>query len=140
MPIFRRPTDMRDRPNGFTLIEMLVVLAIISLVAVILGVNVGKRPAGLANARVIAALGSAAGDARRRAMTRGSVVTLDFEPIVLGASVTPLVAPYQQAPQQGATTIVTFYPDGTSSGARLMTDGREIAQIGWLDSAVTVAR
>lgn len=107
----------RQLPRGFTLIEMLVVLALIALVAALALPRLGSPPSRTDQEQLRSAL-SLLADARSAAVASGRAQALD--PAALG-----LNARYAAA--TGASDRIRFYPDGSSSGGTLtLAPGRNI--------------
>lgn len=107
----------RQLPRGFTLIEMLVVLALIALVAALALPRLGSPPSrtGQEQLRSVRAI---LADARSAAVTSGRTQALD--PAALGRSA-------RYAPAIGSSARIIFYPDGSSSGGTVtLAPGRSI--------------
>lgn len=122
MPIsasaLKPPASPRRLPRGFTLIEMLVVLALIALVAALALPRLGSTPNMSSQEQLRSALAILA-DARSAAVASGQAQALD--PAALGANA-------RYAAATGASDRIRFYPDGSSSGGTLtLAPGRSIA-------------
>ena len=128
----------RPRSAGFTLLELLIVLAVVALAAALVVPNV---PGFLGNNRVIAAADTMLAfirEARARAIVRGTTVDLEVDPttgayrfadraetIDRGIAI-DLTASLPAGRAKGSLGIVRFYPDGAASGGviRLAGSGR----------------
>ena len=109
--------------EGFTLIEMLVVLAILSLAAVLFVSSTSGKGA-LERKQSIVKLEQRIQTARRLAIEQGTArsVNLDAETA-------------QFSPVIGSDKYLMFYADGSSNGGELhLTDGKKIT-IRWIDGA-----
>jgi len=116
---------------GFTLIEMLVVLTILSLVAMVAAQTIGRRPATLIWQEGGAKLAAAVQTAKREAARSGNVQAVSPAALVPGATLTgalPLPG--------GRSGLVLLYPDGSSTGGTVLVNGRALATIDWLTSEV----
>ena len=119
-------SSWRSAQQGFTLIEMLVVLTILGLVAVVAAQNVGKRPAGLIREEGEAKLDLALDTARREAARTGIAQSVDPGALIPGASLSGSL------PATARQGLIVIYPDGSSNGGLVSADGRTIARIDWL--------
>ena len=117
--------------NGFTLFEMVVVLAIIGLIAIAAAQSIGRRPAGLVRSEVQARLEAAVQAARRQAARSGQAQSVDPASLIAGATLSGSL-PAPRAPS-GA---ILVYPDGSSNGGTVSVDGRPLAAIDWLTGEV----
>jgi general secretion pathway protein H len=112
------PALPRSLPRGFTLIEMLVVLALIALVATLALPRLGSPPSMAAHERLRGALAILA-EARQAAVESGRPQALD--PATLGPRTRYVSA-------VGPSDRILFFPDGSSTGGTLtLAPGRSIA-------------
>ena len=113
-----KPPELpRQLPRGFTLIEMLVVLALIALVAALALPRLGS-PTSLTSHEQLRSALAALADARSAALTSGR--TQAVEPAALGTKA-------RYAADIGSSARIIFYPDGSSSGGTLtLGPGRSI--------------
>lgn len=104
--------------NGFTLVEMLVVLAIMSLAAVLFigGVNQSG-----ANARMeVAELERSITSARQLAMRSGETRRLELGGFELRGAL-------------GSDEALIFHADGSSNGGKIYRDDKLLANVRWID-------
>lgn len=117
---------------GFTLMEMLVVLTIMGIVA---AAAVTYLP-GAAHAgerqRIAALARQALGQDRAASMAQGQVI---------------VVAPSDLPPRGSAISIesagngsLAFFPDGSTSGGRVMLNRTPLLDVDWLTGAITDAQ
>ena len=112
--------------DGFTLIEMLVVLAILGLVAAVAAQNVGRRPAGLIREEGEAKLDLALDSARRESARTGIAQSVDPAVLIPGATLSGAL------PARTRPGLIIVYPDGSSNGGLVSAGGRAVARIDWL--------
>lgn len=110
--------------NGFTLIEMLVVLSIMSLAAVLFIGSAGGSES-LEKRISIAALEQSIQSARHRAVELNQIQSVETENI--GHSFKPAI---------GSAKNLIFYTDGSSNGGVLTKDNRETIKIRWIDGMI----
>jgi prepilin-type N-terminal cleavage/methylation domain-containing protein len=111
------PALPRSLPRGFTLIEMLVVLALIALVAALALPRFGSPPSKSGQEQLRSALTILA-ETRSAAVASGRVQAL--EPAALAPNA-------RYAAAIGSSARILFYPDGSSSGGTLtFAPGRSI--------------
>ena len=150
--IWRSETNRGEA--GFTLIEMIVVIAIMSLALVLIGVR-GAPVSPTTHAR--AAAEEIAGTLRRarsEALVQNAEVpfTLSLSPAAfavgkgarqtLPADVRLALFTHQDEVVSGAEGRIRFFPDGSSSGGRISLSGGERVwwvRIDWLSGRVTLA-
>jgi prepilin-type N-terminal cleavage/methylation domain-containing protein len=142
MPISRPANDrpmqcqLERRSLGFTLIELMVVLAIMSLLAVVASTYLGKRPAGIVRADAVARLTGAIVESADRAKQTGMIIELDPGSIVPGIVLTPAINPAESVPGSSDVPLLRFYPDGSSNGGVLAANGRAVLTLDWLTGEV----
>lgn len=107
--------------------EMLVVLAIMSLLAVVAVGNFGRRPEALQRQEISGKLLAAFDAARREAATTGTKRSVDVTTIDPDLTITPDVARESQADR-----MIFAWPDGSNSGGTLRLKGRPLLKLNWL--------
>jgi len=118
---------------GFTLVEMLVVLAIIGLVAAA-GLALRPQSSGtLAREKLGARLAQSLANARTQASASGQVVRLSFRTTDLSTDLS-VSSPLSQSDS------VLIYPDGSSSGGMIAIAGRPVWTLDWLTGTLVNAR
>lgn len=149
-PLLPAPCTLRS--GGFTLIEMLAVIALIAIAVTVTAVSLHGRGRGQLDA---AAQQVAAGlrDARTRAMatSRPQAFTLDLrdhsfaapgrEPRHLPAAAAVQVTSAAEDATQTGVARIRFFPDGSSSGGRVVLSAPHysvLVAVDWLTGAVTV--
>jgi prepilin-type N-terminal cleavage/methylation domain-containing protein len=121
----------RSAQQGFTLIEMIVVLVILGVIAIAAAQAIGRRPAGLARQEAQARIGAAVEAARREAARTGRPQAVDPGALIDGASLTGSL------PAQGVRPgLIRVYSDGSSNGGLVSVRGRPTARIDWLTAEV----
>jgi general secretion pathway protein H len=147
------PTGETGDARGFTLMELLVVLAILGLTMVLAMPTLGRLLPGLELRTEARDVASALREARASAIGRNEEVTivLDRERGLLQVAGKPIV---QLSPKIGVSALETshssragdneirFFPDGTSTGGRLtlaLGERQEHVVVDWLTGAVSIA-
>jgi len=146
------------RTPGFTLVELLVVLAIAGLLVALVPASISAAMPGARLRDTTNELTVALRDARNRAVSRGRIVGLrivsgELEEESTGGQVVALPVElelrWRDAHAPGAVAVpltdvrMLFYPDGSSSGGWLdvgPADKAYTIQIDWLTGRATVAR
>lgn len=148
-------SDRRRRARGVTLLEMLVVLAIISFAAVFFAAFASGNAERTEGLRAAEALASAIRSARADAIASGAPVEIVID--AAGRSYSIAGATQASLPARlsleftGARELMTpsgdgvlrLFPDGSTSGARIrITGGAEIDEVSvdWLTGAVRLER
>lgn len=147
--------SIRDSAAGFTLLEMMVVLAILALALAVVPVHLMNATGGQALKSDVRMLIGALNYARTRAISSNTPVALvlDRENMRLtingsqqigSLSKTTTFGIVDQGAFQARTpTIVQFYPEGGSSGGELLLsyerDGYRVS-VNWLTGAVSTIR
>ena len=146
--------SVRNSEAGFTLLEMMVVLAILALALTVVPVHLMNATGGQALKSDVRMLISALNYARTKAISSNMPVALalDRENMRLtinGAqqigslSKTTTLDIAGQSPQIGTPTIVQFYPEGGSSGGELLLSYERDeyrVSVNWLTGAVSSIR
>ncbi len=144
------------REAGFTLIEMIVVLAVLGLVAGLVLARGAPRSAGLEMRAATGAVAQAMRVARTEAIMSNRPVTVVFDPragtlrvgartprsLPAGTAITVVTTADLVGAGAGAPAGIAFQPDGSSSGGRVeLARGARHARVGvdWLTGRVTVA-
>lgn len=104
--------------NGFTLVEMLVVLAIMSLAAILFigGVNQSGKAARMEAAELERSITSA----RQLAMRSGETRRLELAGFELRGAL-------------GSDKALVFHADGSSNGGKIYRDDKLLANVRWID-------
>lgn len=129
MPISASVPKPRTLQRGFTLIEMLVVLALIALVAALALPRLGAAPSRAGQERVRTVM-TILTDARSMAVASGRAQALD--PALLGAGAHYIAA-------VGPSEHILFYPDGSSSGGKLTLAPGRVIGLGLADGRTDLA-
>ncbi len=131
------PTSACDRPAGFTLLELLLAMAIIAMAAALLAPSLGGLEARTFDAQVRRA-GALLNHARRAAVVSGRPATAAFHADAAAAAEGPRGSAGDWTAEglrlgfrDGAgrerdadgTVVVAFYPEGGSSGGVLLLAG-----------------
>jgi general secretion pathway protein H len=147
--------SIRDSAAGFTLLEMMVVLAILALALTVVPVHLMNATGGQALKSDVRMLISALNYARTRAITSNTPVALVLDrknmrltidgsqQIGLLSKTTTFGIVGQGTFQAGTPTIVQFYPEGGSSGGELLLSYERDeyrVSVNWLTGAVSTIR
>lgn len=122
---FLPSAQMTDDQRGFTLVELLVVLAIMSLAAVLF----------------IGASGSSNGTTARGDLAKleGAIVVARQRAITSAASQQVLLSDYSLAlrPAVGNTPEnLVFYADGSSNGGAILRGEKQLFTVRWIDGRI----
>ena len=137
---------MPDAQRGFTLLEMLVVIVLISLAAGLVGFGLQQGLKAAREHQVVGQMVDALRSTRARAIVSGQTAStvFDLQALSFKAPGRPakhwpadLQVTLHTAEQAGAA--VAFYPDGSSTGGNLLLahgSRRWRIDIGWLTGSV----
>ena len=137
---------MPDAQRGFTLLEMLVVIVLISLAAGLVGFGLQQGLKAARERQVVGQMVDALRSTRARAIVSGQTAStvFDLQALSFKAPGRPakhwpadLQVTLHTAEQAGA--VVAFYPDGSSTGGNLLLahgSRRWRIDIGWLTGSV----
>ncbi len=114
-----------DRASGFTLIEMLVVLAIAGLIGGLVFPRLQSASARAEANAAVSGVGAALRTARAAARLRG--VPVDFVRTDAGYGVGSAGLGVPASVRLAGDPAITFYPDGTASGGSVAVTGRGTA-------------
>ena len=114
--------------EGFTLIEMLVVLTIIGVLAAVAMSNLSARPAFVDRAKLRTEFEAAVARASQQALASGNatrigLTSLDTKELVVTSSL-------------GAGNAPMAYPDGSTSGGTLRLKGQPLFSLDWMTGRV----
>ena len=139
---------MTRHQAGFTLLEVMITMAILSLAALVFTGYVGASGAGGSLARSSDMLKSALVEARKRAVAKGIEVRVELNLVsrtvhpagaaafVLGGVQRIDVTVRRQDLIQNKAAALVFYPDGTASGGAIALHGAQSTrrnEVGWLN-------
>ena len=137
-----RPAPAPPRPAGFTLLEMIVVLAILGLALALVVTRGPPRSPGLDMRAAASLVARSLREARSQAIAANSPTAVTLDPatgsIAAGGRVVRL--PPDVALSAPAAT-VSFAPDGSSSGGTVGLAGagrRFVVAVNWLTGRVSV--
>ena len=138
----------RHPAAGFTLLELMVVLAILGLVVAIVPANLMNATGGQALKADVRALISSMHYARTRAISSNASVALIVDPrtrqlSIDGRQQVGTLSNTTSLGMMNQATAVQFHPDGGSSGGEfLLSYGRDEYRISinWLTGAVSATR
>ncbi len=148
-----RRRDRNAGPSGFTLIEMLVVVAILGVVMAIMIGRGPMRSQGLQLRAAASAMVQSFRAARAAAIATNQNVIVAIDParhvfavgkqapVVLAPNLT-LEAPKEALPGPGTVRLIRFSPDGSSSGGEVVlgAGAKRIAiTVQWLTGQVSAA-
>ncbi|MEP3226278.1 MAG: prepilin-type N-terminal cleavage/methylation domain-containing protein [Parasphingorhabdus sp.] len=114
----------KQKPNGFTLVELLVVLAIMSLAAVLF-IGASGNSSGVDKKTEIVELESAIAFTRKTAILQATTKELDMAPYAVSLT-----------PQLGESKKLIFYADGSSNGGVIAADSKRLFTVRWIDGAI----
>ncbi|MEZ5708566.1 MAG: prepilin-type N-terminal cleavage/methylation domain-containing protein [Blastomonas sp.] len=116
-------------PDGFTLVELLVVMSIMALGAVLLVAAMPSRSMkGLDEAQLMQMLA----DVRAAAIASGEQTHLDSDELA--------AASVKFRPAIGGADSPVFYPDGSSNGGTIELASGQTIELRWIDGAMHAAR
>lgn len=121
-----------SREAGFTLVEILVVLAILSMVALLAVPAMRGQGVGISAQRDLAGLKSELRQAHSQALASGASADVRVPD---GLSYAPLLKIDEPDP-----SIIRFYADGSSSGGEILSGEHAIVRIDWLTGEVRSAQ
>lgn len=132
----------RAHSRGFTLFELLVVVALAALALGIMGVGLSKVLTASADRSALTQLVTTIRAARTLAITSGSPVQAVFDlqkRTIRAAGRKPVVWPagttIQLTTARGLGSAIEFYPDGASSGGNVLVENGQKSwriDVGWL--------
>lgn len=128
MPQFlkdHQPTEMTHNERGFTLVELLVVLAIMSLAAVLF-IGASGSSTGASARGDLAKLESAIASARQQAITSATTRNVSLADYAL--DLRPSVG--------NASKDLIFYADGSSNGGAILRDEKQLFMVRWIDGRI----
>jgi general secretion pathway protein H len=146
------PTGETGDAGGFTLMELLVVLAILGLALVLAMPTLGRVLPGLELRTEARDVASALREARARAISRNEEVTiivnrergtlqLGGKPVVQLSPTIGIPALETSHSSRAGDNEIRFFPDGTSTGGRLtlaLGERQEHVVVDWLTGAVSI--